>query len=355
MTSSPAQQTETQDQSAATIERLKVLITSDQPMKKLETKLANLEVDLSWQKIPQTLGGLEDTFTFLQLKPVFEEAEQSGADLVIALDTEYNRFTLGVRKFVDGKFILLNIHHISLLLARLLLENQGALNAKRSIFVTDLLDKLFAARQGQIEMLANLPSPLEEQEAFQQAGNGDTLFVSENQEIILKGQKDSLGYLLSQLVLAAKKAKSENRSLFETLLGIYHDYGFQREKNLSVSTEDATQKAFFKKIFNRLKKKPPLLIGMTEIISIEDLGSGTLKNMLSGRTVASQSPGAEALLVQLANNTRFLMFPTEQKVNFFFISQGKLIRRDDFTTLNQQFDQRVVKLLSEINRLALEK
>ncbi len=97
-----------------------------------------------------------------------------------------------------------------------------------------------------------------------------------------------------------------------------------------------------------------MTLGMTEITSIEDLSNGTLKNLLSGRIIPSHSPTANALQVQLGNNSRFLIFPTEQKINFFFTSHGKLIKKDDFTTLSQQFDQRVVKLLSEINRLGLE-
>lgn len=346
--------TEIQEETQSITERLKVMITSDQPQEQLASKLANLEVDVEWHKIAEPLTGLEDSFTFRHLKPVFEIADKKGIDLVIAVDSTCDKFTLGVRKTLEGPFILLNIHHTSLILTKLLLENHGALSCKKSIFITDLLEKLFAKNQVPVTTLANLPSPLKDQEAFLLTEPGETLFFSENQEIVLKGQNDSLGYLLSRIVMQAKKAKSDNLTLFDGLIAIYNDYGFQREKNLAVSIEEPSQKVFFKKIIARLKKKPPLTLGMTEIISIEDLSNGTLKNLLSGRIVPSQSPSANALQVQLGNNSKFLIFPTESKINFFFTSQGKLIKRDDFTTLNQQFDQRVVKLLSEINRLGLE-
>lgn len=353
MTSSAVNE-QIQEQIPSNTERLKVLVTSDQPRAELEAKLANLEVDVIWQKIAQPLSGLEDTFTFRHLKPVFDEADKAGADLVIAVDSTLDKFTLGVRKLMTGNFILLNIHHTSLILAKLLLENHGSLSAKKSIFITDLLEKLFAKQEAPITTIATLPSPLMEQEAFQESDTAETLFISENQEIILKGQNDSLGYLLSRLVQAAKKAKMENKTLFDSLITIYNDFGFQREKNLAVSIEEPSQKVFFKKIIARLKKKPPLTLGMTEIISIEDLSNGTMKNLLSGRIVSSQSPSANALQIQLGNNSKILIFPTEQKINFFFTSQGKLIKKDDFNTLNTQFDQRVIKLLSEINRLGLE-
>lgn len=345
---------EIQEEVQGNTERLKVLITSVQPLSELETKLGNLEIDIQWHEIAEPLKGLEDTFTFRHLKPVFDIADKADMDLVIAVDTTYDKFTLGVRKIQGGNFVLFNIHHTALILSKLLLENHSSLSLKKSIFITDLLDKLFAKYQGSIHTLANLPSPIVEQEAYLGSETDETLFISENQEIILKGQNDSLGYLLSRIVLSAKKAKSENKTLFDGLIVIYNDFGFQREKNMVVSIEEPSQKAFFKKIIARLKKKPPMTLGMTEIISIEDLSNGTMKNLLSGRIVPSQSPSANALQIQLGNNSKILIFPSEQKINFFFTTQGKLIKKDDFNTLNTQFDQRVIKLLSEINRLGQE-
>lgn len=345
---------EIQEEVQSNTERLKVMITSDQQLNDLETKLANLDVDVQWHKIAEPLTSLEDTFTFRHLKPVFDIADKADMDLVIAVDSTLDKFTLGVRKIQGGNFILFNIHHTALILSKLLLENHGSLSLTKSIFITDLLDKLFAKYQVPVRTVASLISPLQEQEAFVGTDTDETLFISENQEILLKGQNDSLGYLLSRIVMSAKKAKGESKTLFDGLIVIYNDFGFQREKNMVVSIEEASQKAFFKRIIARLKKKPPMTLGMTEIISIEDLSNGTMKNLLSGRIVPSQSPVANALQIQLGNNSKILIFPTEQKINFFFTTQGKLIKRDDFNTLNTQFDQRVIKLLSEINRLGQE-
>lgn len=345
---------EIQEEVQSNTERLRVMITSDQELNDLETKLANLDVDVQWHKIAEPLTGLEDTFTFRHLKPVFEVADKADMDLVIAVDSTLDKFTLGVRKIQGGNFILFNIHHTALILSKLLLENHGSLSLKKSIFITDLLDKLFAKYQAPVTTIANLPSPIMEQEAYLTSDTEETLYISENQEVLLKGQNDSLGYLLSRIVMSARKAKTESKTLFDSLIVIYNDFGFQREKNMVVSIEEPSQKAFFKKIIARLKKKPPMTLGMTEIISIEDLSNGTMKNLLSGRIVPSVSPPANALQIQLGNNSKILIFPSEQKINFFFTTQGKLIKKDDFNTLNTQFDQRVIKLLSEINRLGQE-
>jgi hypothetical protein len=342
---------EIQEEVQTNTERLKVLITSDRRPTDLETKLANLDVDVQWHQLYEPLSGLEDTFTFRHLKPVFDVADKAEIDLVIAVDSKLDKFTLGVRKIQGGNFILFNIHHTALILSKLLLENHGSLSLRKSIFITDLLDKLFAKYQATVTTVANLPSPIMEQDTYRTSETDETLYISENQEIILKGQNDSLGYLLSRIVMSARKAKGEEKTLFDTLIVIYNDHGFQREKNMVVSIEEPSQKAFFKKIIARLKKKPPLTLGMTEIISIEDLSNGTMKNLLSGRIIPSVSPPANALQILLGNNSKILIFPSEQKINFFFTTQGKLIKKDDFTTLNSQFDQRVIKLLSEINRL----
>ncbi len=343
-----------EEQIQTPIQGLKVLITSDQTQDELLSKLANLEVEVEWQKLPESLKNQEETFTFRHVKSAFDYAEEKGFDLVIAIDSVSNKFAIGARKATDGGFMLFNIHHTSLLLSKLILENHGSLSCKKSIFITDALDKLFAKHQAQISTFAVLLSPLSEQESFLKAEENETLFISENQEIQLKGQSDSLGYLLSRLIHAAKKSKTEGQTLFDQLIGIYQEFGFQREKNLAVSIEEPTQKAFFKKIMARLKKKPPRTLGMTEIVSIEDLSTGTLKNLLSGRIVPSKSPLAPALQIQLSGSPRILIFPQGDRINFFFTSQGRQINKDNFSTINQQLDQQVVKLIAEINRLGLE-
>jgi hypothetical protein len=340
-----------EEQTQPVPEGLKVLLTSEAQPLELISKLANLEVEVQWQQLSEPLKNLEESFNFRQLKPSFDFAEQQGLDLVIAVDDLTNRFSLGVRKSPTGGFMLFNIHHTSLLLAKLLLENHDKLSLKKSIFVTDLLDKLFSKTQSSVTTLATLSSPITAQESFLQSEEDGTLYISENHEIQLKGQHDSMGYLLSRLLLAAKKAKSEDQTLFDHLVGIYKELGFQREKNLAVSIEEPSQKAFFKKIMTRLKKKPPQTLGMTEVVSIEDLSNSTLKNLLSGRIVPSKSPVAPALQIQLSSSIRILIFPQGDKINFFFTSQGRQINKDNFSTLGQELDQQVVKLIAEINRL----
>jgi hypothetical protein len=47
------------------------------------------------------------------------------------------------------------------------------------------------------------------------------------------------------------------------------------------------------------------------------------------------------------------MLPKGDKVFFFFTSEGRTVSAEEIGKIYQSYDQQVVKLLSEINRLGL--
>lgn len=329
---------------------LKVVLTSEHHQPELLTHLENLEIKTDWQALPSSP---EEGFTFLYLKPIFEKAESQAADLVIALGSLPHTFAIGFRKYPNSNFILANIHQLTVMISRLLLENHDQMELHRSIFVTDAADRFFQAKKYPVTVHTALLSPLENQPQYLDIPDG-SLIVSENQSIQIKGQRDSNLYLLSRIILEAKKAKNNNQTLFDFLIQTYQTYGYQREKLLSVSILEKSQQKFFKNIFDRFRKKPPVKLGVADILKIEDLQNGTIKNLLSGRIVPSPLPYALGIQIYLGTQVRLLMLWGEDKLFFLFTSEGRLVSHEDFGRINQQYDQQAVKLIEEINRLGRE-
>lgn len=329
---------------------LKVVFTSEYQQVELLAHLENLEIEQNWEALPTSPA---EGFTFLNLKSVFEKAELGEADLVIALGSLPHTFAIGFRKYPSSNFILANIHQLTVLLARLLLDNHDQMELHRSIFVTDAADRFFQAKNNPVKVHTALLSPQENQPQYLDIPDG-SLIVSENQSIQIKGQRDSTLYLLSRIILEAKKAKNNNQTLFDLLIQTYQSYGYQREKLLSVSISEKSQQKFFKNIFERFRKKPPLKLGVADILKIEDLQNGTIKNLLSGRIVPSPLPYAPALQIYLGTQVRLLMLWGEDKLFFLFTSEGRTISHEEYGRINQQYDQQAVKLIEEINRLGRE-
>ncbi|MEB2785229.1 hypothetical protein [Algoriphagus persicinus] len=330
----------------------KVLFTSRSPITQLIGNLQNFEIETEWLPLTGESNTINEGFTYPILKSAFEYAVESQADLLIAVDPDLNLFAVGVRKFVNSSFVLLNIHQLTLLLTKLLLENHAGMELHRSLLIAEVAEKLFTYENLPIKTYAELKSPLETSSSLLAIPDG-ALIVSENQELLLKGHRNSLEYLLGSLILESKKLKARSLTLFETMVQIYQSHGYQREKLFSVSLEGHGQKQFYKKIFEKLRKKPPGSLGMYELVSIEDLHNGTIKNLLSGRIIPSDSPYASAIQIQLSNQVRFLMYPQDKKVYFLFISTGKEVSIEEFGRINQQYDRQVLKLIHEINRLGL--
>lgn len=330
----------------------KVLFTSKLPISELINNLYNLEIGTEWFPLNDSQNAIRDGFTCPILKTAFEHADKSGADLLIAIEPELNMFAVGVRKFVNSGFVLLNIHQLTLLVSKLLMENHAGMEFHRSLLIAEAAEKLFEHQGLPIKTYPKLESPLETSADSSDIPEG-ALIVSENQELLLKGQRNSLEYLLGRLILEGKKLKNRDQTLFNVLIDSYQSHGYQREKLWSVSLDGPGQKQFYKKIFDRLRKKPPVSLGMFDLVSIEDLQNGSLKNLLSGRIMPSKAPYAEAIQVQLNNQVRFLMFPKAKKVYFLFISSGKEISIEEIGRINQQYDQQVIKLMQEINKFGL--
>lgn len=328
----------------------KVLFTSREPIPQLIAHLQNLEIATEWIPLENPPNSIEEGFTFPILKSSFDQGVEIQADLVVAVEPETGIFSLGVRKFVNSTFVLFNIHQLTLLLSKLLLENHAGMELHRSIFISDLPDKLFSQQNLTAKVYADLSSPLDKNPALLTIPDG-TLIVTENQEILLKGQRNSMEYLLGRIILESKKVKDKQETLFDILIKVYQDYGYQREKLMSVSMEGPNQKQFFKKIIEKFRKKSPKSLGLADVVKLEDLHNGTVKNLLSGRIVPSGLPFAPAIQVFLNNQVRFLMYPKNGKVYFLFVSEGKVMSTEELGRINQQYDQRVLKLIAEINRL----
>ncbi len=326
---------------------LKVILTSTQPLVQLNEQCKDLDVDVEWIQLDQEIG---EGFTFPILKSAFDHAVQSKADLVVAVDEERNLFAIGTRKDLNGGFLLLNVHQIILILSKLLLENHKGMELHRSLLIAQGVDILFKADGLPVKIYGDLPSPVTSSPAFADIPEG-ALVVSENQEIVVKGQKDSMAYFLGRIFNESKKLKTQDKTLFNILIDIYKLHGHQQVKLLSASREETTQRQFYTKIFEKLRKKTPKLIGMDEITGVEDYENGTIKNAISGRVVNAELPFATAILVHLNSQTRFLMYPKDDKVYFLFDATVKVMTTAGLGDVNKQFNARIFKLVNEINRL----
>lgn len=334
-----------------TIKNLKILIACSSAEEDSINKILSLGIEAERFELTEPLQNSQDAFSMKHLKSALEFAQEGGFDSVLAIDSQQNKFALAVRKSPKDTFILLSFHQLSSLLSVLLLEDHPNLTCEKSIFVTETINKIFERAEKTVKTLAELVSPLNENSNLKPGEGEDVLYLSENQEILLSGQKDSLDYLIGRLLSAEIELHAAKKTLFDKLMEIYQSYGFRKEKLMTGDMSSPSQKKFFTKIMDTLKKKTPEMIGGSAILSVTDMVKGTSKSKISGRVTPSEYPEMNAVKVFLSNGVSFIITPAGEKIIYFLVVEGPLSKKEEYPKVSSAYDARMVKFIGELNRV----
>lgn len=332
-----------------TIKNIKILVACASEEEDSINKILNLGIEAERFTLEEPLQNPQDSFSMKHLKSALEYAKEGDFDSVLAIDSSLNKIALAVRKSPKDPFILLSFHQLSTLLSVLLLEDHSDLSCEKSIFITETINKIFERAEKSVKIHAELLSPLAEN--IKSVDGEEVLYLSENQEILLSGQENSLDYLIGRLLSAEIELHSAKKTLFDKLMEIYQSYGFRKEKLMTGDMSSTSQKKFFAKIIDTLKKKTPEMIGGSAILSVTDMAKGTSKSKISGRVTPSEYPEMNAVKVFLSNGVSFIITPAGEKIIYFLAIEGQLSKKEEYAKVNAAYDARMVKFIGELNRV----
>lgn len=334
-----------------TIKNIKILIACSSEEGDSINKILNLGIEAERFALSESLQNPQDSFSMKHLKSALEYAHEGDFDSVLAIDSKLNKMALAVRKSPKDPFILLSFHQLSTMLSVLLLEDHQNLSCEKSIFITETINKIFEKAEKSVTTHAELLSPLSENPNLKSVEGEEVLYLSENQEILLSGQENSLDYLIGRLLSAEIELHASKKTLFDKLIEIYQSYGFRKEKLMTGDMSSTSQKKFFAKIMDTLKKKTPEMIGGSAILSVTDLAKGTSKSKISGRVTPSEYPEMNAVKVFLSNGVSFIITPVGEKIIYFLAIEGSLSKKEEYAKVNAAYDARMVKFIGELNRV----
>lgn len=332
-----------------TPKNLKLLIACADPELDTINLIQQMGIEVERFSLTEGLQNPQDAFSLKQLKPVLEHAFSADFDLILALDSRNNKFALALKPTPKDPFTLLTFHQLSTLIAGLLIEAKTDISCQKSIFITETITKIFEREEKSIKTLTDLHSPLSETILL---GNGESvLYLSENSEMMLSGKDNSLQYLVEQVMAKALELHESQKNLFDKLMELFSNYGFRKEKLMTGDMSSPSQKKFFQKILDTLKKKTPEIIAGCAILSVTDLAKGTSKSKISGRVTPSELPEMSGVKVFLSNGVSFIMTPSAEKIVYFMSIEGSMTKKEDYIKISSSFDTRMVKFISELNRV----
>ncbi len=287
-----------------------------------------------------------------------KKAREVGADLVMATDPDADRVGIAVRDS-KGDFVLLNGNQTGSLLMHYVLnawKSAGKLNGKqyvvKTIVTSQLMDRIAASMNVPCHNVLT---------GFKFIGAMMT--EKEGKETFVVGGEESYGYLVGEhardkdaVVAAAMIAemaawyKDQGISLYEGLLGLYVEYGFFKEKLISITKTGKAGAEEIKAIMKRFREDTPASLGGSNVTVLRDYEQRVEKDVTKGMTTDIALPKSDVLQFVTADGSVISARPsgTEPKIKFYCSVNTKLTSVEAFDGTDKALDQRIDQIMSDL-------
>lgn len=292
------------------------------------------------------------------LSMAIKKAIGTGAQLVMATDPDADRVGIAVRDD-KNEFILLNGNQAASLLIYYLLtkwsENKK-LTGKEFIVKTivtsellfDIADKYGVKR---FDVLTGFKYIADIIKQFE----GSMTFIG--------GGEESYGYLVGDFVRdkdavsscamlaeTAAWAADNGKSMYEMLKDLYVEFGFYKEKLLSITKKGMAGAEEIKAMMDRFRNNPPDRIAGSKLIMVKDYKLGISRNMLNNLNESIDLPKSDVLQFFTEDGSKISIRPsgTEPKIKFYFGIKGILQNASEFDQVNEALENRIHEIMSDL-------
>lgn len=286
-------------------------------------------------------------------------AEKTHADLLTGTDPDSDRVAVGV-KDNHGKWVLLNGNQTGVILFNYLVSARKikGLNKPndficKTIVTSDLID-VFAEKQG-ITCLNVLTGFKWIAEKIRE-NEGSLHFIC--------GGEESYGYMIGDqtrdkdaisavalICEMAAVAKNSGKTLFDELTDIYLQYGFYKERLVSVTKKGMHGAEEIAAMMQKFRDNPPKTINGFAVIELLDYKTGKAKNLKTGAVTDITLPSSNVLQFKLEDGSKISARPsgTEPKIKLYFSVNAPLKSKDDFDKVNHLLDGRIDAIIGEMS------
>lgn len=255
------------------------------------------------------------------------KARKIDADLVMATDPDADRVGIAVKN-TDGEFVLLNGNQTATLIFHYMIhqwEQKGLLKGEeyivKTIVTSYLIDKIAASKKVKCY---NVLTGFKFIGALMTALEGKGTFIA--------GAEESYGYLIGDHVrdkdavvacniIAEMTAyyKSKGKTLYETLLDIYVEYGFYKEELISNTKTGKKGAEEITALMKSYRDKPPKILGGKKVVCVKDYQASKEINLDTGAESSIDLPKSNVM--QFITEGDFIISArpsgTEPKIKYY--------------------------------------
>ncbi|GAB6011562.1 phospho-sugar mutase [Viscerimonas tarda] len=288
-----------------------------------------------------------------------KKAIETDAELVFATDPDADRFGAGIRND-KGEFILLNGNQTMIMLVYYIItrwKELGKLTGKEYAVSTIVTSSLIHAigKKNNVETfecytgfkwIASVMRELENTRKYIGGGEESYGFLAED----FVRDKDSVSAAALFAEIAAW-AKDNGKTLYELLQDIYIEYGFSKEKGISVVKTGRSGAEEIEAMMKEFRNNPLKEIAGSKVTLIKDFATLKAQDLNINETFTLEMPTTSNVLQYLAEDgTKISIRPsgTEPKIKFYIEVHSKLNARADYDKVNQETEDKIEQICKEL-------
>ncbi|MGI6218768.1 MAG: phospho-sugar mutase [Bacteroidaceae bacterium] len=285
------------------------------------------------------------------LNLAIEKAKAIDADLVMASDPDADRVGIAIKND-KGEWILVNGNQTALIYLYYIIRNMqekhkltGNEFIVKTIVTTEVIHEI--AKRNHIEMVDCYTG-------FKWIAR--EIRLNEGKKKYIGGGEESYGFLAEDFVrdkdavsaccLIAEIAawvKDQDKSLYELLQDIYVEYGYSKEKGISVVKKGKSGAEEIKKMMADFRANPPKELGGSPIVLTKDYQTLTATDEKGQQTRLEMPEPSNVLQYFTADNSKVSVRPsgTEPKIKFYIEVKGQMNSRSDYEAASQKADEKI--------------
>ena len=270
-----------------------------------------------------------------------KKAIATDADIVMASDPDADRLGIAIKND-KGEWILVNGNQTALLFVYYLItrwKETGRLKGNEYIvktIVTTEIIKDIANKNG-VEMfdcftgLKWIAAVIRENEGLKTyIGGGEESYGFLPEDFCRDKDAVSSCTLMAEITAWAK---DNGKTLFELLQDIYIEYGYGKEKGISVVRKGKSGAEEIAQMMSDFRNTPPLEIAGSKVVFIKDYKTLQMKNIITGEVSELTMPATSDVLQYFTEDgTKISVRPsgTEPKIKFYIEVRGEMKSRADY-------------------------
>jgi len=291
------------------------------------------------------------------LSMAIKKAEEIGADMVIGTDPDSDRLGVAVRN-LEGEMEILNGNQTMVMMTKFLLDQRKKKGISGKEFIastivsTPMMDSLAkgygveckTALTG-FKWIAKMIKDFPEQPFI---GGGEESFGFMVGDFVR--DKDAVTSTLLACEIGAN-AKASGSSFYKDLIDCYVNYGFFKEKLISLTKKGMSGAEEIKQMMIDFKENPIESIDGSKVVIVEDYNTATSKNIISGKVTPIDIPTSNVLMYITEDGTKMAARPsgTEPKIKFYFSINTTLKNAADYIKVDAEMDAKIDRILKELN------